>query len=650
MSRVLAGRYELLEQIGEGGMAVVYKARCKLLNRYVAIKILKPEFTKDLKLVESFKKESQAAASLVHPNIVGVYDVGREGNINYIVMELVEGKILSDIIKEQGPLDYKKAIDIGQQIAAGLSCAHKNHIIHKDVKPHNVLVTNDGVAKITDFGIAKFVDNATIVGNADTVMGSVHYFSPEQARGGYVDEKSDIYSLGIVMYEMITGKVPFDGDNPVTVALMHINNEIVPPSKMVGGVPPVLEQIIMKATNKIQVNRFKSADEMMEALKNVDLISSIVGDAVYLHAGTMENGMVELSSEPMENKGSISTEGDLEDMGKKGKNKNGKKKIRLNKVKLTAIVIALICAIPVSGLIYHLISTMGSGGEITVPDLSGQTVEEATDTLEKLGLALEEGDKVYDSEYEEGEIVSQDPTADSKVKKGKVVTVSISKGAKEGTVPNIVGKSYEDAVYLIKKYGYDVGEVTIDESDMPKDTVISQTPDAGNESKAGTSISFVVSQGVEEGKVTMPKLVGLTLEKAKEELKAAGLDIGNVGEDMSDAYSKGQVMWQQVGAGESVDEGSTINLKISTGDQAPAPKSIALDIDYTQAKNLVFFLTVTVSDESGTTNIFTREQRLKEDGSEVVSLTGTGQGTVTVLFDNDVVMKKNVNFNTGEIN
>lgn len=650
MSRVLAGRYELLEQIGEGGMAVVYKARCKVLNRYVAIKILKPEFTKDLKLVESFKKESQAAASLVHPNIVGVYDVGREGNINYIVMELVEGKILSDIIKEQGPLDYKKAIDIGQQIAAGLSCAHKNHIIHKDVKPHNVLVTNDGVAKITDFGIAKFVDNATIVGNADTVMGSVHYFSPEQARGGYVDEKSDIYSLGIVMYEMITGKVPFDGDNPVTVALMHINNEIVPPSKVVSGVPPVLEQIIMKAANKIQVNRFKSADEMMEALKNVDLISSIVGDAVYLHAGTVESGMVELSSEPIENKGSTSTEGDIEDMGKKAKNKNGKKKIRLNKVKITAIVVALICAIPVSGLIYHLISTLGEGSEIAVPDLSGKTVEEATQTLEKLGLTLEEGDKVYDSEYEEGQIVSQDPTAESKVKKGKVVTVSISKGSKEGTVPNIVGKSYDDAVYMIKKYGYDVGDVTIGKSDMPKDTVISQTPKDGEEAKSGSRIDFVVSQGTDDGTVIMPKLLGMTLEKAKEALKAEGLKIGEVGEDMSDAYSKGQVMWQQVGAGESVEEGSTINVKLSTGTEPSGPKTIALDVDYSDAKNLVFFITVTISDESGTRNIYTRDQRLKEDGSEVLSLTGTGQGTVTVLFDNEVEMKKNVNFDTGEIN
>ncbi|QIB69954.1 Stk1 family PASTA domain-containing Ser/Thr kinase [Aminipila butyrica] len=648
MSRVLAGRYELLEQIGEGGMAVVYKSRDKLLNRYVAIKILKPEFIKDLKLVENFKKESQAAASLVHSNIVGVYDVGREGNINYIVMELVEGKILSDIIKDEGPLDYKRAIDIGQQIAAGLSCAHKNHIIHKDVKPHNVLVTKDGVAKITDFGIAKFVDNATIVGNADTVMGSVHYFSPEQARGGYVDEKSDIYSLGIVMYEMITGKVPFDGDNPVTVALMHMNNDILPPSQVVSGVPPILEQIIMKATDKIQVNRFKSADEMMEALKNVDLISSIVGNSVYLGSRSGEGSRAYGNSEPEEEPGTVPIEGSTGKVDKKDKNKGGKKKVRLNKVKVTAIVVALICAIPVSGLIYHLVSNWGANGEITVPDLAGKTVAEAKEELDALGLTLEEGDTVYDSEYDEGQIVSQNPDADSKVKKGKVVVVSISKGAKEGTVPNIVGKSYEDAVYLIKKYGYEVGDVTIGESDMPKDTVISQTPEAEDEAKPGKSIDFVVSGG-ESDTVAMPKLLGLTLEKAKEELKAVGLTLGETSEGTSEAYGQGQIMWQQIAAGETVDKGEAINVKVSTGTEVSGPKSVALDVDFSNAKNLVFFLTVTVSDESGTRNIFTREQRLKEQGSEVISLSGTGQGTVTVLFDNDVEMKKNVNFNTGEI-
>ena len=233
-TRVLAGRYELLERIGSGGMAVVYKARDRMLNRYVAIKILKPEYTKDIKFIENFRRESQAAAGLSHPNVVVVYDVGREGNVHYIAMELVEGEPLSDLIEREAPLDYHRVIEITKQIASALSFAHKHQIIHRDVKPHNIMMTEDGqTAKITDFGIAKAVNSSTLVGNTGTVMGSVHYFSPEQARGGYVDEKSDIYSLGIVMYEMLTGKVPFDGENPVSVALMHINNESVLPSELV---------------------------------------------------------------------------------------------------------------------------------------------------------------------------------------------------------------------------------------------------------------------------------------------------------------------------------------------------------------------------------------------------------------------------------
>jgi len=261
-NRILAGRYELLEKIGDGGMAVVYKARCRLLNRFVAIKILKPEFTKDPKFIESFRRESQAAASLSHPNIVNVYDVGKEGNIYYIVMELIEGQVLSDVIKDEGPMAADIAVDITMQVALALSFAHKNHIIHRDVKPHNILITKEGSVKITDFGIAKAVNTGTIVGNTGTIMGSVHYFSPEQARGGYVDEKSDIYSLGIVLYELLTGRVPFDADNPVAVALMHMNNQMVPPSKIASNIPQDREDIIMKATNKYQVKRFKTATDM----------------------------------------------------------------------------------------------------------------------------------------------------------------------------------------------------------------------------------------------------------------------------------------------------------------------------------------------------------------------------------------------------
>ena len=281
-NKLLAGRYELIEKIGEGGMAVVYKGKDRLLNRYVAIKILRPEFTKDEQFIESFKRESQASARLSHANIVGVYDVGKEGNIHFIVMELIDGKVLSEVIKEKGRIEYKEAISIIRQVASALSLAHKNQIIHRDIKPHNILITSTGVAKLADFGIAKAVSAATIVGGNNKIMGSVHYFSPEQARGAYVDERSDIYSLGIVLYEMLTGKVPFDGDNPVSIALMHINDPMPSLTKEVPGIPPQLEKIVNKATEKYQSNRYKTVDEMIKDLDDIEFITKVMGQDAFV--------------------------------------------------------------------------------------------------------------------------------------------------------------------------------------------------------------------------------------------------------------------------------------------------------------------------------------------------------------------------------
>ncbi len=644
MSRSLAGRYELIEQIGEGGMAVVYKARDTLLNRNVAVKILKPEYTKDVKLVDNFKKESQAAARLVHQNIVGVYDVGKQGNINYIVMELVEGEILSDYIAKNAPLDYKKAVAIGKQIAAGLAFAHKNNVIHKDIKPQNVLLTSDGIAKITDFGIAKIEGKATIMGNVDTVMGSVHYFSPEQARGGYVDEKSDIYSLGIVLYEMITGKVPFDGENPVNIALMQINEEITPPSKLVKNVPPVLEQIILKATNKIQINRFKSANEMLEALRNVELVSSIVGDSVYLNAGVQKDGMIEYSEVEKPAEPGTKEKKKPKALRKSEKEpKSEKRMFKFSKLQIIAIVAALVLAIP-AGLFLH--GMFSSEKSFKIPDVKGKTVAQAKEILEEKGLSLAEGDRVYSKDYDEGKIVSQTPDAGDKTKSGKIITVSISKGTKKGTIPNLIGKSFAEAVDLINKNGYTVGDVSVKESDEEKDTVINQEPKAGRTAKAGGVIKIDVSKGKVPGQTKMPKLLGMTLDEAKKAMREAGLEIGKITETQSTVYPENQIVSQSVASGEEIAEGTKVDIKISMGSE---PKSIVLDVDYSPAKNDVFFITVTVTDENGTFNLISKEQRLKADMSEAVVLSGQGKGSVTVLFDNEVVMKKSVNFDTGNI-
>lgn len=655
-SRILAGRYELLEKIGDGGMAVVYKARCRLLNRFVAIKILKPEFTKDMKFIENFRRESQSAASLTHPNIVNVYDVGKEGNIHYIVMELIEGQVLSDIIKNEGPMEFTKAIDIVKQIALALSFAHKNHIIHRDVKPHNILITQEGTAKITDFGIAKAVNSGTIVGNTGTIMGSVHYFSPEQARGGYVDEKSDIYSLGIVLYELVTGRVPFDAENPVAVALMHMNNEMVPPSQYVPLIPSALEDVIMKATNKYQVNRFKSASDMYEALCIINMEKTRALSGFEYHSGAGMDATIEMKAVNGTMAGAAYADSKEEitgDMRKKDmKEKKSKKKVKINKVKVAAIILALICAIPVSQLILSAIDNFTSDKEVTVPDLVGMTVEEATDALNELNLEIKIGDQISSTEYEEGQILSQEPKAEMTVKEGFPVTVDVSKGkAREGTIPNVVNKTAQDAKFVLESYGYEQGGVSTENSDMPKDVVIRQTPDAGTEAEPGTKVSLVVSLGRAVEQVPMPNVMGLDIDTAKAELEKAGLSIGAVGQEMSTAYPINTVMWQQYEPGTMVDKDSGVNLKLSTGDQPPSnSRSIPVTIDYGKANNEVFYLTVVVSDESGVRTIINREQRIKSDGSEILSLNGDGVGSVKVIFDNDVVVEKDVDFNTGEIN
>ena len=647
-TRILAGRYELLERIGDGGMAVVYKARCRLLNRLVAIKILKPDFVKDVKFIENFRKESQAAASLSHPNIVSIFDVGREGNINYIVMELIEGKVLSEVIKEEAPLDYERSIEITKQIASALSLAHKNHIIHRDVKPLNILITKDGTAKITDFGIAKAVNAETLVGNDGMIMGSVHYFSPEQARGGYVDEKTDIYSLGIVLYEMLTGNVPFDGDNPVSVALMHVNDEMAPPGKIVAGIPPRLEQIVMKATDKIQINRYKTADEMLEALTTLEYVKSIVGDSAV--GGVRRQASA--AQEPQEG-GSESDKGEKE--GAEKMSKKGKKGFRISKLRLLAVVLALLCGIPASIFAASFIMGMGEQEkpitEISVPDLRGLTYEKAEEELLELGLDIQIRDEVISTEFEEGRVVSQEPPHESLVKPGFTIIVNISKGTREGTIPKITGYSYQDALFLIEKYGYQAGPRVTVKDNAPKGIVISQTPEPGTEAKPGTTINFVVSDGKNEEETAMPALLGLDLEEAVKALEEAGLKLAGTPEaELNAEYEKNKVIWQQHKAGDMLIKGASVSLKISAGSEPEGPRSIALEINYASlVENQVFFLTVTISDEEGTRNIFTDQQRIKDDMGEIVSLFGTGAGTVTVIIDGQIVMKRNVDFNTGEI-
>ena len=636
-SKVLAGRYELFEKIGEGGMSVVYKAKDRLLNRFVAIKVLKPEFIKDRKFIESFRRESQAAASLSHSNIVNIFDVGQEGNIHYIVMELVTGNTLSELIKEEGPFPYQKVIELTKQIAAALSEAHRNNLIHRDVKPHNVMLTADGTAKITDFGIAKAINSSTI---ADTmsngVMGSVHYFSPEQARGGYVDEKSDIYSLGIVMYEMLTGRVPFDGDNPVNIALMHINGEMVPPSKLISGIPPALERIVMKATDKYQSNRFASVDELIQALDNLAFVSSVVGDSVFAGSNDAEY-------DPILNNNI--DDYDEEEKPRKKQNKNKDKKDNNGEGSgKKKVVIGVVAGIIV--LVGVLIAVFAGGGKaVNVPDLTGLTLEQAMEKAEEVGFEVEEGDLVNDREIPEGCVVSQTPKGNTTAKKG-TIRVNLSKGPGNGQVPKLVGMTEDEAREYLLANGFEVGDVTPGPSDMEKGKVYEQYPEEGTVLQEGSTVDIMVSDGTKE-KVAVPYLIGKNIDVAKEANQEAGLKIKDVGYDFSSSYEVNEVIWQEIDANEEVEQGTAIKIIVSKGPETS--KTVDLYISYSAAKNDVFFMTVTVSDEAGTRNIIANQQRNKSDQGENITLDGKGKGNVVVIFDGKQVMKKNIDFTKGTI-
>lgn len=562
-SRLLAGRYELIEKIGEGGMAIVYKAKCRLLNRYVAIKILRPEFTKDEQFVENFRRESQAAAGLSHPNIVSVYDVGQEGNIHFIVMELVEGKTLSELIEEKGRLDYKEAINITRQVASALSLAHKNQIVHRDIKPHNILITNTGVAKLADFGIAKAVSASTIIGGNNKVMGSVHYFSPEQARGAYVDERSDIYSLGIVLYEMLTGKVPFDGDNPISIALMHINDPMPPVSAEVPGIPPQLEKIIMKATDKYQTNRYRTADEMIEDLDNIEFITKVMGQKAFTIAGEEEKEQPAVSVHPERERTHRKSElaGNTEESDKTLE--------RANKIS-TGFIIGAVAVLVIAGIIglgALLGWFSGDSEEIKVPIFVGRTFEEAQALAQETGLEIARGEDVYSPDQEEGKITSQNPTADSVVSPGKLITVYVSKGKKDGVVPKIVGMDYKEASEYLKTFGFELGIVKTESSTLPENVIIEQSVEEGSTASKGTKIDVTVSDGKGKETVKMPNLIGKTPDEANAIIDTEGLKLGDATYEETTTTAQNLIFWQQYPEGTELEKGTAVSYKVSKGEK-----------------------------------------------------------------------------------
>lgn len=523
IGKVLANRYEIIEEVGSGGMAVVYKAKCKLLNRFVAVKVLRPDLQNDDEFVRRFNVEAQAAASLTHPNIVSIFDVGNEDGLHYIVMEYIEGITLKEYIDEKHVLPWREAVGYAIQIARGLQQAHSNSIIHRDIKPHNIIMKNDGVLKVTDFGIARANVQSTMTCE-DTAIGSVHYISPEQARGGYTDERSDIYSLGVVLYEMLTGTVPFESERPVTVAIMHLQDKPVPPREHNISIPLPLEKIVLKAMVKEVSGRYKNAGEMIDELEAVlnDPSREIVAEDIKDDAPDTDNDSTRImpavkldipKTEPETDEKLAVEEEVLEEL--KNKKKPAKStSVEIDKKKERKVIAtAIICAVLVIGVIAAVlfpisgIGDMLSGSKnIEIPEITGMLYEEA---LEKY-VDVENEDAEYRvsivksktvaSDKEEGTIIEQNPEGGSKVKLQDeiVITVVLSEGRQEVTMKNYENKDYTEAELEVIEMGLRA-EKTEEESDtVPTGVIISQSHPDGTVVKKGTTITFTVSKGPKE--------------------------------------------------------------------------------------------------------------------------------------------------------
>lgn len=569
----LADRYEILDKIGTGGMSDVYKAMDHILGREVAVKVLKQEFAEDVTFVTKFRSEAQSAAGLEHPNIVNIYDVGSENGMYYIVMEYVEGITLKTYIEKKGQLNFKEAISIAIQVGRGIEAAHNKGIIHRDIKPQNIIISTEGKVKVTDFGIARATSSNTI--HAD-VMGSVHYASPEQARNGYVDGKSDIYSLGIVMYEMVTGRVPFDGDTTVAVALQHLQEEMVAPSAYAPELPISLEKIILKCTMKSPDRRYAAIEDLLLDLKKA-LVSPNEDFVTMGSAEEVEKTRVISPEEQEQIKEGLAGDADEEDelMDDEDDEDEGPVNPKLDKaitiMGIAAAVIIIAIVIYIVGSFFGLFKfgtkkndtkdkdSQTQAEQVEMIKVVGMTEDEASSALKKAGVSYE---IVYESsdDAEEGDVIKQSVKEGEKVSSTEKVKITV---CKEGDleIPSVVGMDGDSAIQTLKDKGFKANRTFEYSADVAEGQVISQTPTGVG--KKGDTVTIVVSAGIQS--VQVPSLANKTQQEAANELAAVGLQVGNVTTEYSDNYAAGRVIRQSVTQGKTVDAGTAVDLVISDG-------------------------------------------------------------------------------------
>ena len=623
IGKVLGDRYEIIEEVGVGGMAKVYKALDTVLNRYVAVKVLKNEYMEDQDFLRKFAMEAQSAASLTHANIVSVFDVGSSyvdgRKYNYIVMEYVDGKTLKDIIDEKQILPIEDIVNYGVQIASALECAHKNGIIHRDIKPHNMLIDKSNNLKATDFGIARISSSATLT-YTSTVLGTVHYISPEQAKGKFIDEKSDIYSLGVVLYQMATGEVPFDAPNAVGIALKHIQDPLVPPIKLRHDLPKGLNDIIVKAMAKDPNDRFKSATELKEMLKNYQNYSSDL-----MEKTTKSPIIKDVDEQPEVKEAIYKTPQRHSNNDRKTKSK-----------KLAWIIIPIVLAFIVfCGIVFgKKYLDKNSKNMVIVPALTGLSENDAINKAKESNLIAVVSEYQTVTDMEPGKVLKQNPDSGNEVKKGTIIKLVVSKGEEQVSVPNLSNMTPENAKIQLNKLGLEVGQTTKENSEnFEAGKIMKQHPEPGTSVAKDTKIDITISLGKKEELVEMVDLIGTDISQASNKLKAIGLNIGNIEKKFSNDFEENQVIWQQFDPGKKLKKDSSVDVIISKGKKKNDLVEKTFRISKPVEKGIY---TVTIKDETDG-NIVYEKNYDASDGNIKVKVKINPEHDIKVYINGELV-------------
>ncbi|MFW5735867.1 MAG: Stk1 family PASTA domain-containing Ser/Thr kinase [Halanaerobium sp.] len=669
--KILNNRYKIIKEIGSGGMAIVYSARDTLLERRVALKMLRPEYKSDDEFIDKFRQEARAVARLSHPNVVSIYDIVVDEERIYLVMEIVEGKNLKDLIKEKGKLSIAESLEIAGQIAAALSVAHGNQIVHCDIKPHNIILNDDMEVKVTDFGIARAVSNST-VRVTETVVGSAHYFSPEQAKGGEIKAYSDIYSLGVVLYEMTTGELPFHGDSPISVALKHIQQQPVEPAQINNDIPDEVNSLIMKAIAKEPADRFQDAYEMRQqityCLKNLKKDKKTrkkdefnadetkvlkKSDFSYLNNSKDENKAESENNDQdkadngnnksgfFENK-KDKKQKDISSSEKKLKESKNERKTNKEKNKfkrpLMITAAAIIFILILFGGSIFFFNQYTNVPVVQVPDIEGENLSEARKMASEVGLNLVESEeRVFSEDVEANHIVSQQPDAGERVKQSRPLNITVSKGPELIEIPDFNGNSLREALLELDNLSLKSGDIQyIFRLSEDPGTVINQIPAAGAEVEKGSEVTLFVSRGERDISVRMPDLTGLTQDEALDLLRENGLNIGQVSVENSRRFADGQVISQGVKAGEYLPKGIAVDFVISKGTDSNSEEDfhlnrISVNVSGTKRREVK----IVVEDENGEDQVY---QAVHQPGDNIIrDIQSQGETEIRIYFDNQLI-------------